>query len=344
AQRPAKATGSVCWRRSAPVRCHRQEIRAMTDTRRIMLLVIAALLPGSATMTWYFGAGVTLNIVVAISLALLMEAAVLAARGQSFKPLTDGSAVITAWLLALAVTPLLPFWMLATGLFFAIVIAKHLYGGLGHNTFNPAMVGFAVLIVSFPLQMSQWPVAYSELPFAQLMDYKLNNLAGWDGVTGATPLDEMKFRGAQTLEEFWRAGIEARHLNREAWQVVNLAFLLGGIALILLRVIDWRIPTAMLLTLGALALLFLDGGSSESLGSPIFHWLTGATMLGAFFIATDPVTSPDSARGLWIFGIGTALLTFIIRTLGAYPEGLAFAILLMNAATPLIEQIRWSRT
>jgi electron transport complex protein RnfD len=200
---------------------------------------------------------------------------------------------------------------------------------LGKNLFNPAMVGYAVLIVSFPLAMSDWTTPVN---FPQLSE------AMFDGVSAATPLDEFKFRGALTVDEFWQQSGET---NWFAWLLINAGFLTGGLYLLATRVCTWMAPVSMLTTITLLSILFYDSGSSGSFGSPLFQLFSGATMMGAFFIVTDPVTSPDSFRGQFIFGVGVGLLTFIIRNYGAYPEGLAFAVLLMNGCSPLIDHIEF---
>ncbi len=289
-------------------------------TSRIMLIVLIALVPGTIAMTWHFGTGVLVNLALAALFSTLVELLVLRLRGLELRTLRDNSALVTAALLALSLPPSLPAWMIFTGCVFAIVFAKHLYGGLGQNLFNPAMVGFCVLIVSFPLAMSTWNPS---VPVA-------------DGMSGATPLDSFRFRGPLTVDEYWQSFGED---NWQVWMLVNAGFLAGGICLLYLRVITWMAPLAMLATLAALSLVFHDGGSSESLGSPLFHLFSGGTMLAAFFIVTDPVTTPDTVPGQAIFGIGVGTLTFIIRSVGAYPEGIAFAVLLMNGCTPLIDQI-----
>lgn len=309
----------------------------MITTPRLMQQFLLALVPGSIAMLYVFGLGVAVNIVVAILAAVTLEYLALKMRGLPPTNLLDGSAAATALLLALALPPLLPIWMIVVGVAFAILLAKHAYGGLGHNLFNPAMVGFAVLIVSFPLAMSRWVPPFADLGFLQLMNIKLGAPI-FDAVTMATPLDDFKFRSAVTNDEYWTP---AKNGNWQAWMIVNVAFLISGLYLLYRRIGKWHAPVAMLVTLTILSTLGFDSGSSNGLGSPLFHLMSGATMLGAFFIVTDPVTSPDSTRGQIIFGIGVGVLTFIIRSFGAYPEGLAFAILLMNGVTPLINYVEF---
>jgi Na+-translocating ferredoxin:NAD+ oxidoreductase subunit D len=304
-----------------------------TTTRGLMYQLLLALLPGTAVMTYHFGIGVLVNVCAACLAALLFEFIALKLRQLPTNALADGSALITGALLGLALPPLLPVWITAIGVGFAILLAKHAYGGLGQNIFNPAMAGYAVLIVSFPLAMTEW--SNPALPFMEAMSMKLGGTLP-DGYTMATPLDQFKFRGAQTAEEYWSATTLA---NWQVWLTINLAFLASGGYLVYRKVCGWHAPAAMLGTLALLSALFYDSGSSQSLGSPLFHLLGGATMLGAFFIVTDPVTSPESVKGQLLFGAGIGILTFIIRATGAYPEGLAFAVLLMNGVTPLINHL-----
>jgi electron transport complex protein RnfD len=310
------------------------------STARIMHITLLALLPGFAVFTWHFGIGVLLNVAVAVLTAVICEALILKLRSRPLDSMMDGTAVLTGTLLGLCLPPLLPFWMVAIGTGFAVVFGKHLYGGSGNNVFNPAMVGFAMLIISFPLAMSHWPAA-GTTDAATSFAKKLNNSATqehYDGITAATPLDAYKFRIASTNDEFFSAA-GTQENSWQAWASVNLAFLLGGLFLLYRKLIPWQIPASFLATLGVLSLVFYDGGSSASLGSPTFTLFAGASMLTAFFIATDPVTCPGHRQGLLVFGAGVGLIVFIIRSWGAYPEGVAFAILLMNATAPLIDHV-----
>ena len=309
----------------------------MMTTPQLMQQFLLALIPGSIAMLVVFGPGVAVNIIVAVLAAVALEFFALKVRGLPTTNLLDGSAVATAMLLALTLPPLLPLWMIVVGVAFAILLAKHAYGGLGHNLFNPAMVGFAVLIISFPMAMSRWLPPFDDMSFLQLLSIKLGAPLV-DAVTMATPLDDFKFRSAVTHDEYWTS---IKNGHWQAWMIINMGFLISGLYLLYKRITRWHAPVAMLATLALLSALFFDGGSSNSLGSPLFHLFSGATMLGAFFIVTDPVTSPDFRRGQLIFGIGVGVLTFIIRSIGAYPEGLAFAILLMNGVTPLINYVEF---
>jgi electron transport complex protein RnfD len=313
-------------------------------TSGIMRQVLLALLPGTLVLAYFFGPGVLVNVVIATAAATATEALVLNTRKQPLTTLLDGSAMLTGILLGLSLPPFLPVWMIVAGCAFAMVFGKHVYGGLGQNPFNPAMVGYAMMIVAFPLAMSSWP-APSPFPgndagIVELLSYKLG-MPLVDGVAMATPLDAFKFRGAATVGEFLAGPQALAAMAGHGWQWVNLAFLAGGAFLLYRRVADWAMPAAMLASLVLLAALFYDGGSSRSLGSPFFHLFNGATMMAAFFVVTDPVTSPDSFTGRLVFGAGVGILTFTIRSIGAYPDGIAFAVLLMNAAAPFIDQVRW---
>lgn len=316
------------------------------STSQIMQLVMVALCPGLLVMVFYFGFGILINVAFSVLFALLFELMILKFREKDVRAvLGDGSAVVTGILIGLALPPMLPVWMIVIANFFAIVVAKHLYGGLGQNLFNPAMVGFAVLIVSFPVAMSLWPSTIIQVEkeqadyssFEVLLQTKIGGTAP-DAISSATPLDRFRQKGAMTVNELWQAG-EFGLVSGKAWEMINLAFFLSGLALIAFRLASWRAPLSMLLSLGLMALFFYDGGSSASMGSPFFHWFSGATMLCAFFIVTDPVTSPDSETAQFIFGAGAGLLIFLVRSIGGFPEGAAFAVLLMNALSPALDQL-----
>lgn len=302
-----------------------------------MLQVNLALAPGAAVMTWYFGSGVVINLMTAAATAIAVEALLLQLRAGDVSRSLDGSALLTGLLIGLCLPPLVPLWIPALGAAIAIALGKHLYGGLGQNPFNPAMVGYAVLIVSFPLAMSLWPSPGHALEFASTLQYKLG-IDSADGLARATPLDAFKFRGSATVAEFQQS---SALLGQTGWIWINLAFLAGGAWLAYRRLCDRVMPIAMLATIGVLAMAFYDSGSSESLGSPLFHWVSGSTMLAAFFIITDPVSSPDGLEAKIAYAVGIGTLIFLIRSTGAYPDGTAFAVLLMNTATPFMDQLRW---
>ncbi|HHH44064.1 MAG TPA: electron transport complex subunit RsxD [Gammaproteobacteria bacterium] len=319
-----------------------------SDLSRLMQRVMLALVPGALALLWFFGWGVLFNLLIAAGTALLAEAAMLQLRGRPVRAtLHDGSALLTGLLLGLSLPPLAPWWIAVVGTLFAIVVAKQLYGGIGYNPFNPAMVGFVVLIISFPLQMTLWPPPQGiDAQVLGLTDTLRLVFAGalpadasLDSVTMATPLDITKTRIG--LNYTWgeiladpRFGAFAGH----GWEWVNVGFLFGGIWLWQRRAIHWQIPASMLGSLFFISLFFYIA-DADSFGSPIFHLFSGATMLGAFFIATDPVSAATTRRGRLYYGAGIGILTYVIRTWGGYPEGIAFAVLLMNMAAPTIDYL-----
>jgi Na+-translocating ferredoxin:NAD+ oxidoreductase subunit D len=290
---------------------------------RVMFQVIAALLPVLAVQAYLFGPRPLWLVAVAAVTALACEALALHLRHRSIRPyLRDGSVLVTAALVALAVPPTLPPWQLALGVAVAVLLAKHTYGGLGQNPFNPAMVGYAVLLVSFPLEMTRWPAPGGD----------------WDAMTGATALDTLRtsLRQSYTMQEI-QAGPAFGSVGAAGGEWLNLAALVGGVYLLARRIVRWQIPVAMLAGMVVPAALFhmIDPGAHASAS---FHLAAGATMLGAFFIATDPVSAATSDRGRLVYGAGIGLLTWIIRTWGGFPDGVAFAVLIMNLAVPLIDR------
>jgi len=316
------------------------------DVQRVMLQVLLALLPGIGVMWWLFGWGVIFNIAIATITAVVCEWLFLRARGRNPMPaVSDLSAVLTAWLLALALPPLLPWWQTVIGTAFAIVVAKQLFGGIGYNPFNPAMAGYVLLLVSFPATMTRW------IPPEMLADYSLtfsDTLRAvfaslppegqtWDAITSATPLDAMRNELDQNrmiseirLSPLWG------DFGGRGWEWIGNAFLLGGLFLLWRRVISWRIPVSMLGSLLLIAGIFwlID---AETHPFPAFHLFSGAAILGAFFIATDPVSASTTPRGQLIYGALIGVLVFVIRTWGGYPDAVAFAVLLMNMAAPMID-------
>lgn len=309
----------------------------------VMHQVLYALIPGISIYVWCFGWGIVINIILASITALTCEAWLLKLRQKPLGAfLKDNSALVTAWLFALALPPFLPWWMTVLGSAFAIIFAKQLYGGLGFNPFNPAMVGYVMLLISFPVEMTQWPQPSSLNTYypsvldslSLILSESTLNGPPLDAITGATPLDTIKvgLKQFHTISE-----IQQQPLFRDrSWQWVNGAYLLGGIWLIYRGVISWQIPVALLSGLCLIALVFFFWDSDMN-PSPIVHIFSGATLLGAFFIATDPVTAATSNRGRLIYGFGIGILVYIIRTWGGYPDGVAFAVLLMNMAVPMID-------
>ncbi|HEC14012.1 MAG TPA: electron transport complex subunit RsxD [Acidiferrobacteraceae bacterium] len=260
-----------------------------TGVGAMMRTVIYALIPGIGVSLWIYGWGPLINIAIAVTSALVAETVVLMLRQRPvLAALGDYSATLTALVLALVLPPLLPGWLPMIGAVFAIVVAKHLYGGLGHNPFNPAMAGYALLLLAFPTEITHWP----EL------------LTPWDK------------------------------------SLTNIAFLMGGLWLIAKRVISWHIPIAMLISMALLATVFWLW-SPSLYPMPLFYLFSGTTMLGAFFIATDPVTACTTDRGRLWFGMGSGILVYMIGNFCGYPDAIAFAILIMNMAAPTID--RYSR-
>ena len=320
-------------------------IAPSTSVSLLMRRVLYALIPGLAVLTALFGPGVLFNIALACLAALASEALMLAMRGRPLGLfLGDYSALVTAVLLAISLPPLAPWWLTVLGVSFAIVFAKHLYGGLGYNPFNPAMVGYVVLLVSFPREMTLWlpPAGLIEAPVGVLEALRgifagAEPGAGWDAVSAATPLDDMKTQLglARTVGEI-TDGPGWGLLAGRGWEWVNLAFLAGGLWLIYKKVIDWRIPAGMLAALAVMAMVFW-GVDPDRHPGPLFHLFSGGAMLGAFFIATDPVTAATTRRGRWIYGAGVGVLVYVIRSWGGYPDGIAFGVLLMNLSAPLID-------
>lgn len=330
------------------------------STTELMKWVLLAALPGLAAQSYFFGWGTLLQLLLAIIMAVALEAAVMLLRKRHpMAALRDHSVIVTAWLLAVAIPPLSPWWILLIGLFFAVVVAKHLYGGLGQNPFNPAMVAYVVLLISFPVQMTSWvapgdlsPNSVSlydawKLIFTGFSDDGLSLQqvrTSIDGITMATPLDGFKtaVAGGASAKEFLSSSIYSL-LAGKGWEWVNVAYLLGGLLLIRQKIIQWYIPVSMLTAL----LLFSSLGymiSPETQASPLLHLFSGATMLGAFFIATDPVTASTTVKGRLVFGAMIGLLVYIIRIWGGFPDGVAFAVLIANMAVPLMDHYTKPRT
>lgn len=316
---------------------------------RVMRLVIYALVPTCVMQVVFFGPGLIVQLALAIATALAAEAIALRLRGKPVHQFVfDGSAIITAMLLALCLPPLAPWWLVVSGTAFAILLAKHAFGGLGANPFNPAMVGYAVLLVSFPARLLQWlppELEGSQAPhltfvqtFTTIMTGHLPDALRWDAITSPTPLDALRtnLKMGMTMQETRNDAVFGGFGGR-GWTWVHLATLAGGIWLLSLKIIRWHIPIAMLAALAICASLMymVDPGIYAG---PIFHVTSGASMLGAFFVATDPISAATSDRGRLVYGAGIGVLTYVIRTWGAYPDGVAFAVLLMNAAVPLIDR------
>lgn len=332
-------------------------ISAGTSVQTIMYKVLLALVPGAIAAIYFFGWGVLFNILIACTVCLASEAAVLYMRNRPVEPaIKDGSALITACLLALALPPLAPWWVTAIASMFAIVVAKHLYGGLGFNLFNPAMVGYIVVMISFPREMTYWtpPLGVGDgwPSFIDTIHIVFGNAASnnidIDSITMATPIDTLKTQ--ISLEH----DISDTRSNKNfaplfslvsgtGWEWINAMFLAGGYWLVKQKIVDWRIPVSFLLSLFIIS-NFFAAFDYASYSSSLFHLFSGGTMLCAFFIASDPVTASTTPRGRWIYGISIGALVYIIRTWGGYPDGIAFAIVLMNMAVPLLDYYTQPKT
>jgi electron transport complex protein RnfD len=310
------------------------------SVQSVMLRVLLALLPGIGAYVWFFGAAILVQIALASIAALAAEALMLSLRGKPVMLfLTDGSALVTAWLIALTFPSIAPWWMTVVGTLLAIIVAKHLYGGLGQNPFNPAMVAFALMIVAFPQLMSQWPAAGATDLGGQWQ--AIFGAGPLDATTMATPLDALRTAlhtadAKASVASVLGSNPAIGNLGGKGWEWVAAGYLAGGLWLLQQRIITWHMPMAFLATLFAVAGIFSLIDHTQFAG-PLFHLFTGGAMLGAFFIVTDPVSGTTTPKGKLIFAAGVAALTWIIRTFGAYPDGIAFAVLLMNIGAPLID-------
>jgi electron transport complex protein RnfD len=333
-------------------------------TSRIMLLVILATVPGIIALTYFFGWGNLINIALASITALACEAIVLRIRKRPVMfVLKDNTALLTAVLLGIALPPFVPWWVTVVAVSFSMIFAKHLYGGLGNNPFNPAMVGYALVLISFPVQMTTtWASPFflnqdilsagQTLSLTDTLSVIFSSAPALaDGYSGATPLDTYKHLAKnETAIEILQgplfadaaSGGSASNWFAGGWEFVNIAFLIGGLALLALRIFTWHIPFSLLAALGTCSMIF--GWDADLYVPWSLHIFTGATMLGAFFIATDPVSASTTPLGKIIFGAGIGILIFVIRTWGAYPDAVAFAVLLMNFAAPLIDTYTQPRT
>ncbi|MEJ2054985.1 MAG: RnfABCDGE type electron transport complex subunit D [Calditrichaceae bacterium] len=294
--------------------------RVVESTRRIMYSVSISLIPALAVSVWVFGWDAVRVLVLAAVFCIGVEA--LAARFVSYKiDFMDGSSLLTGILLAMNLPANAPWWMILIGSIVAVIIAKQVFGGLGQNIFNPALVARVFLLISFPVEMTAWPK-----PFA-----------GIDAATGATPLGILKTEGVGALANTNLANLAIGGMGGSLGEISALALLIGGGYLLYKRYITWEIPTFFIGTVFVFSGIFwvIDPGQYAN---PVFHILTGGVFLGALYMATDMVTSPLTFRGRLLFGFGCGLFTIIIRLFGSYPEGVSFAIILMNAMVPLLDK------
>lgn len=301
-----------------------------TTVKRLMFDVVIALLPALAMSVYFFGFGAIIVTLTAVVSCLAFEWLIQKYLLKQEPSITDGSALVTGILLAFNVPTNLPVGIIIIGSLVAIGIGKMSFGGLGNNPFNPALVGRVFLLISFPVKMTSWPV-----PTGFSNSYT-------DAVTGATPLGVMKegLRAGESVSTLMdkipsHMQMFYGHMGGSMGEIAAVALLLGFAYLLIRKVITWHIPVSIIGTI-AIFTTILWLSNPEQYADPIFHLLTGGVMLGAIFMATDYVTSPMSIKGMWIYGIGIGVITVLIRVFGAYPEGVSFAILIMNGFVPLI--------
>jgi Na+-translocating ferredoxin:NAD+ oxidoreductase subunit D len=331
-----------------------------------MLWVIAACVPALLVSTWFFGIGAALNIAMASGFALVFEAIALMMRGRNWRfAIRDNSALVTAVLLGIALPPGTHWWLVLTGSAFSILLAKQAFGGLGQNLFNPAMCGYAMLLLSFPLEMTSWHIPVTSISAGTVLGpLGINGLqeslgaslpflaAGpvseiseiIDGMATATPLIEQKLAARNAIVTALNSNTNI--FSRSAgtgWELVNIGFLLGGVLLLLRRIITWHIPFSIIATIALLSLLFYSESSASVVGTPYLHLFGSATMIGAFLIATDPVSSASTPLGKIIYGIIIGFAIYSIRIWGSYLDSIAFAVLFGNLCAPLIDELTMPR-
>ena len=307
---------------------YQPQVRAKRGTREIMLDVIIALLPALCVGVWQFGAQALIPLAVSVVSCVVFEWAY---RKLLKKPQSIGdlSAVVTGMLLAFVCPPTLPYWMIIIGAFFAIVVVKQLYGGIGCNFLNPALAGRAALLASYATAMTTWAV-----PMSKLSAFGSNA----DAVTSSTPLAMMKNGDFATLTSTYSVvDMFLGRVGGSLGEVSALMLLLGGVYLVIRKVISWHIPVAYIATVAILTLIAAPAGIS-GVDYMLYNVFGGGLMLGAIFMATDYATSPVTKPGQIIFGIGCGLLTCFIRRFGSYPEGVCYSILIMNCTTWLLDK------
>ncbi len=322
---------------------------APTSVQKTMTTVILALVPATLFDAWLFGWPAIFMFLITVGSCVVAEALCLQAQDKPVgATLSDGSAVLTGWLLAMSLPPWAPWWIGVIGSVFAIVLAKHLFGGLGQNVFNPAMVARVALLVSFPVKMTAWVTPHplfsdKGLSFADSLAITFGHAFNVDTMTAASALGYVKTelsRGVPVTESVQNLpdlmdmaiGLHAGSFGETS----AILILAGGLVLLARKIISWHTPVALMGTLFVMGTVF-HLINPDRFADGTFHLMSGATFLGAFFIATDYVTSPVSKQGQIVYGVGCGLLAWIIRTFAGYPEGMAFAVLLMNALTPIID-------
>lgn len=338
------------------------------NTGQLMQWLLYALLPGICASLWFFGFGLLINLILAVAVAIAAEAALLSLSNKDIRQhLADRSALVTAVLFALAIPPGSPWWLVTAGILFAVVVAKHLYGGLGQNIFNPAMCGYAMLLLAFPLQMTNWHIPNEVINEALMADsgslpgtnpeLQYSSPLSWNGLKQSLllsfpfaagnaqnapqlvdALNEFKMAGHSTLLAAWESGsaLFARE-SQTGWEIVNSCYLLGGLFLLYKRIISWHIPATIIATVLIMSVLFYAPGSTAIYGTPYLHLFGSATLLGAFFIATDPVSAATTNRGKIYYAVIIGISIYSIRVWGSYPDSIAFAVLFGNFCAPLLD-------
>lgn len=307
--------------------------------RNAMNLVLLACVPGLVTLFWWHGWGVLINLLLCVASAQVTEALLVQWRRQAVSPaLGDGSALVTAVLLAAALPALSPWWLPVLSTAVAIGLGKQAFGGAGYNLFNPAMLGYAFAVLCFPAPMSHW--AGQPPGLLDSLQASFASSAGIDAWTSPTVLDTLRHNRSLTLDELFARHPAFGHLGGRSSEWVNLAFLLGGLFLLQRNVFTWHAPAGLLGALALSSLLGANGTGSDAHGSPLLHLFSGSSMLAAFFIATEPVSGCKRPLARLAFGAGAGLLIYLIRVGGSLPDGTAFAILLMNLASPSLD--RWA--
>lgn len=307
-------------------------IQSSQSVKKIMWGVIIALVPTTLVSFWYFGFGAIVLTLTSVAVCVLFEYLITKYLLKQTPTITDGSAIITGILLALNVPSNLPVWMLIIGALVAIGVAKMTYGGLGKNPFNPALVGRVFMLISFPVNMTSWP-----LPM-------VNRTVLADAITGPTSLGIIKegIAKGDTVDKLMShvpnyLDMLIGNMGGSLGEVSAIAILIGGLFMLFRKIITWHIPLSFILTVFIFTGILYLADPTRYI-DPVFHLLAGGLMLGAVFMATDMVTSPMSKSGMLVFGFGCGILTVLIRVWGAYPEGVSFAILIMNALVPLINK------
>ncbi len=299
---------------------------------KLMYGVLIALLPAFLVSLYVFGIGALIITLTAVVSCLAFEYLIQKYLLKVKSSISDGSALITGLLLAFCLPANLPVWMVILGSFVAIGVGKMSFGGLGNNPFNPALVGRVFLFISFPVQLTSWP------------EPLINRLSYLDASTGATPLAMMKegMKNGEGISEIMGnipayAEMFLGKVNGSTGEIAAIALLIGLVYMLIRKIISWHIPVSILLTVTVFTgILWLANPDKNP--DPLFHLLSGGLMLGAVFMATDYVTSPMNPKGMWVYGVMIGIITVVIRVFGSYPEGVQFAILIMNAFTPLINK------